>query len=62
MEEEKETILGTSKIDPRYRVTLIQPVPKLLDVEVGDLIVFVKDRQGNIVIKPSQISKIKTKK
>ena len=57
--QDKETILGTSKIDPRYRITLIQPIPELLDVSVGDLIVFIKDTHGNIVIRPSQISKIK---
>ena len=53
-----EIVLGTSKIDPRYRITLIQPLPKILDVEVGDLIIFIKDKDGNIKIKPSKISKI----
>jgi bifunctional DNA-binding transcriptional regulator/antitoxin component of YhaV-PrlF toxin-antitoxin module len=56
-----EIVLGTSKIDPRYRVTLIQPLPDLLDVKVGDLIIFVKDKEGNIVIKASRITKLKKK-
>jgi len=56
-----ETVLGTSKIDPRYRVTLIQPLPELLDVKVGDLIIFVKDEEGNIVIKASRITRLKKK-
>jgi len=56
----KEIILGTSKIDPRFRVTLIQPVPKLLNVEIGDLIVFVQNEKGDIVIRPSSISKLKS--
>lgn len=54
----KEIILGTSKIDPRFRVTLIQPVPKLLNVEIGDLIVFVQNDKGEIVIKSSSIAKL----
>lgn len=59
---EKEVILGTSTIDPRFRVTLIKPLPELLDVEVGDLIVYVKDEKGNIILKSSSISKLKVKK
>lgn len=55
----KEIILGTSKIDPRFRVTLIQPVPKLLNVDIGDLIVFVQNDRGEIALKSSSISKLK---
>ncbi|MDD5473973.1 MAG: hypothetical protein PHU34_07470 [Candidatus Methanoperedens sp.] len=56
----KEIILGTSKIDPRFRVTLVQPVPKLLNVGIGDLIVFVQNEKGEIMIRSSSISKLKT--
>lgn len=56
----KEIILGTSKIDPRFRVTLVQPIPKLLNVRVGDLIVFVQNEKGEIIIRSSSISKLKT--
>ena len=51
----KETILGTSKVDPRYRITLVKPIPKILEVKVGDLIVFIRDEKGNIIIRPSRI-------
>jgi hypothetical protein len=54
----KEIILGTSKIDPRFRITLVQPVPKLLNVDVGDLIVFVQNEKGEIIIRSSSISKL----
>ncbi len=54
----KEIILGTSKIDPRFRITLIQPIPKVLKVDIGDLIVFVQNEKGEIVIRPSAISKL----
>ena len=51
---QNETILGTSKVDPRYRITLVKPVPELLKVEVGDLIVFIRDEEGNIIIRLSK--------
>jgi len=50
-----ETVLGTSEVDPRYRITLVQPIPKLLGVNIGDLIVFVKDEKGNVTIRVSSI-------
>lgn len=56
----KEIIVGTSKIDPRFRITLVQPVPKLLNVGIGDLIVFVQNEKGEIIIRSSSISKLKT--
>jgi len=56
----EETILGTSKIDPRYRITLVNPVPELLNVKVGDLVVFIRHKDGTITIKPSQITKVKS--
>ena len=56
-----ETILGTSKIDPRNRVTLVQPIPELLGVKSGDLIVFISDGDGNIIIKASNVSHLNKK-
>ena len=50
-----ETVLGTSKVDPRYRITLVQPILELLGVNVGDLIVFVRDEEGNVNIRVSSI-------
>jgi len=32
----------------------------MLNVEVGDLIVFVQNEKGEIIIKPSSISKLKS--
>jgi len=57
----RETILGTSKIDPRNRITLVQPIPELLDVKAGDLIVFIRDGNGNIMIKASNVSHLNKK-
>jgi bifunctional DNA-binding transcriptional regulator/antitoxin component of YhaV-PrlF toxin-antitoxin module len=53
---DSETVLGTSKVDPRFRITLVQPIPELLGVKVGDLIVFVRDTGGNVVVRVSSIS------
>jgi len=50
-----ETVLGTSKVDPRFRVTLVQPIPELLGIKAGDLIVFVQDENGEVKIKVSSI-------
>jgi len=56
-----ETIIGTSKIDPRNRITLVQPIPELLDVKAGDLIVFIRDGKGNILIRASNVSHLNKK-
>lgn len=52
---DSETVLGTSKVDPRYRITLVQPIPELIRAKVGDLIVFVRDGEGNVALKVSSI-------
>jgi len=57
-----ETVLGTSKVDPRFRVTLVQPVPEILGVKAGDLIVFVQDKDGNVKIKVSSIPPLNRRK
>ena len=44
-------ILGTSKVGPKYRVTLIKDVQERLKVKVGDLIVYLEEPDGKIVLK-----------
>jgi bifunctional DNA-binding transcriptional regulator/antitoxin component of YhaV-PrlF toxin-antitoxin module len=56
------TVLGTSKVDPRYRITLVQPIPELLGVKAGDLIVFVRDEEGNVILRVSSIPSISDSK
>lgn len=51
-----EKVLGTSKVGPKYRVTLVKPVQTKLKVKIGDLIVFVEDEKGNIVLKVSRMT------
>jgi len=50
-----EKILGTSKVQPNHRVTLIRKVRKKLKVNVGDIVVYVEDEKGNIVIKKGEL-------
>jgi len=49
-----EKILGTSKVQPNYRVTLIRKVQKKLKVNVGDIVVYIEDKKGNIIIKKGE--------
>jgi bifunctional DNA-binding transcriptional regulator/antitoxin component of YhaV-PrlF toxin-antitoxin module len=53
---DSETVLGASKVDPHYRITLVQPIPELLGVNAGDLIVYVLDEEGNVLLRVSNIS------
>jgi len=51
-----EKVLGTSKVGPKYRITLVNPVQKRLKVKIGDLIVFIEDEKGNILLKVSRLT------
>lgn len=53
----EESVLGTSKIDPRFRITLVQPIPELLNAKVGDIVVFSQDDEGRICIRSSSVRK-----
>jgi bifunctional DNA-binding transcriptional regulator/antitoxin component of YhaV-PrlF toxin-antitoxin module len=50
-----EKVLGTSKVGPKYRVTLVKPVQTKLKAKIGDLIVFVEDEKGNVLLKVSRM-------
>lgn len=53
-------ILGTSKVGPKYRVTLVQEVQQKLKTQVGDLIIYLEEPDGKIVIRaisPEQLLK-----
>lgn len=51
-----EKVLGTSKVGPKFRVTLVKPVQTKLKVKIGDLIVFVEDEKGNVLLKVSRLT------
>jgi len=50
-----EKVLGTSKVGPKFRVTLVKQVREKLNVEIGNLVVFIEDEEGNIALKVSKL-------
>jgi len=44
-------ILGTSKVGPKYRVTLVKEVQEKLKVKVGDMIAYLEESDGKIVLR-----------
>jgi hypothetical protein len=53
-----EKVLGSSKVQPNFRVTLIKKIQKKLNVKIGDLIIFIEDEKGNVIIKKAQLKPI----
>jgi len=53
-----EKVLVTSKVGPKYRITLVKTVQEKLHVKIGDLMVFHEDEKGNIILKVSRVKKI----
>jgi len=49
-----EKVLGTSKVGPKFRVTLVKQVREKLNAKIGDLVVFIEDEKGNITLKVSK--------
>lgn len=50
-----EKVLGTSKVGPKFRVTLVKQVREKLNAKIGDLVVFTEDEKGNIILKVSKV-------
>lgn len=53
--EKEERILGTSKVGPKFRITLVQAVQEQLGMNIGDLVVYVEDQKGNIILRRSKM-------
>ena len=51
-----EKVLGTSRVGPKYRITLVKNVQEKLRARIGDLVVFVEDEKGNIALKVSKLT------
>jgi hypothetical protein len=51
-----EKVLGTSKAGPKYMITLVKSVQEKLNAKMGNLIVFVEDEKGNILLRVSRIT------
>ncbi|MFB0523110.1 MAG: hypothetical protein ACETV1_05035 [Candidatus Bathyarchaeia archaeon] len=48
-------VLGTGKVGPRYRVALVKIVQEKLKAQIGDLIIYVEDDKGNIILQTSKM-------
>ena len=44
-------IIGTSKIGPKYRITLVKDVQERLKAKIGDVVLYIEEPDGRIVIK-----------
>ncbi len=51
-----DRILDTNEIQSSYRITLTARVRKILKVKQGDLIAFVLDDRGDVVIKKAKVT------
>jgi len=50
-----ERTIGSSRVQPNYRITLIRKVREKLSVEVGDIVVYLEDEKGNILLKKGEL-------
>jgi len=53
-----EKVLGSSKVQPNNRITLIKQIQKKLKVKIGDIVIFVEDEKGNIILKKGQLKPV----
>jgi len=53
-----DKVLGSTKVQPNNRITVIRQVQKKLNVKIGDIVIYVEDEKGNITIKKGQIKPI----
>ena len=51
-------ILGTSKVGPKYRITLVKEAQERLKVKVGDVIVYLEEPDGKIVLKATNYEEL----
>jgi bifunctional DNA-binding transcriptional regulator/antitoxin component of YhaV-PrlF toxin-antitoxin module len=50
-----DKVLGTSKVQPNNRITVLKKVQKKLGLKIGDLVVYVEDDKGNVVLRKVQL-------
>ncbi len=48
-------ILGTSKMAPDGKITLVSDVRRILGVSAGSIIVFFKDKNGDVIIRNGSV-------
>ena len=50
-----DKIIANSRVQPGFRITLTTQVRKRLKAKVGDIIAFVEDERGNIIVKRAEL-------
>jgi len=53
-----ERLVGNSRVQPGFRVTLTKEVRRRLRAKVGDIIAFIEDEHGNIVVRKAELKTI----
>ena len=53
-----DKIVANSRVQPGFRITLTKEIRKRLKVKVGDMMAFIEDEYGNIVIKKAELKTI----
>jgi len=51
-------VLGSSKVQANYRITLIREVQKKLDIKIGDIVIYIQNEKGDIILKKGEIKPI----
>lgn len=53
-----DKIMGNSRVQPSFRITLTTQVRKKLKVKVGDMIAYLEDEKGNVIIKKAELKTV----
>jgi bifunctional DNA-binding transcriptional regulator/antitoxin component of YhaV-PrlF toxin-antitoxin module len=51
-------IVANSRVQPGFRITLTKDIRKKLKARVGDIIAFIEDERGNIIIKKAELKTV----
>ncbi len=50
--------VGNSRVQPSFRITLTKEVRRKLKIKVGDMVIYVEDERGNIILKKAELKPV----
>jgi bifunctional DNA-binding transcriptional regulator/antitoxin component of YhaV-PrlF toxin-antitoxin module len=53
-----DKIVANSRVQPGFRITLTKEIRRKLKAKVGDIVAFVEDERGNIIIKKAELKTV----
>ena len=53
-----DKIVGNSRVQPSFRITITKEVRRRLKVKIGDTVAFVEDERGNIILKKAELKTV----